>query len=80
MARAVLLDEKSAYPTCITLRGQYGHDGDVALSMPCIIGREGVLKKLPVELNEWETRKLEESIAYIKSTMRDARTGPEFMK
>ncbi|NYB73685.1 L-lactate dehydrogenase [Sedimentibacter hydroxybenzoicus DSM 7310] len=80
MARAVLLDEKSAYPTCITLRGQYGHDGDVALSMPCIIGREGVLKKLPVELNEWETRKLEESIAYIKTTMRDARTGPEFMK
>ena len=80
MAKAVLLDERSVYPACVTLRGQYGHDGDVALSMPCIIGREGVLKVLPVELNEWETVKLEESIAYIKSTMRDARTGPGFSK
>ncbi|WP_312701147.1 lactate/malate family dehydrogenase [Sedimentibacter sp.] len=80
MAKAVLLDEKSVYPACVTLRGQYGHDGDVALSMPCVIGREGIIKKLPVELNEWETAKLEESIAYIKSAMRDAKTGPGFVR
>ncbi len=79
MAKAVLLDERSVYPACTTLRGQYGHDGDVALSMPCIIGREGILKQLPVELNEWETQKLQETIAYIQSTMKDAKTGPEFL-
>lgn len=78
MAKAVLLDEKSVYPVSTTLRGQYGHDGDVALSMPCVIGREGVIKQLPVKLNEWETKKLEESIYFIKSTMKDAKTGPEF--
>ena len=75
MAKAVLLDERSIYPASATLRGQYGHDGDVALSMPCVIGREGVLKQLPVKLNEWETQKLEESIAFIQATMRDAKTG-----
>lgn len=80
MAKAVLLDEKSVYPASTTLRGQYGHDGDVALSMPCIIGREGILKQLPIKLNEWETQKLEESIAFIQATMRDAKTGPEFVK
>lgn len=80
MAKAVLLDEKSVYPASTTLRGQYGHDGDVALSMPCVIGREGILKQLPVKLNEWETQKLEESIAFIQATMRDAKTGPEFEK
>lgn len=80
MAKAILLDERSVYPACTTLRGQYGHDGDVALSMPCIIGREGILKQLPVKLNEWETQKLEESIAFIKATMCDAKTGPEFIK
>lgn len=80
MAKAVLLDEKSVYPASTTLRGQYGHDGDVAMSMPCIIGREGILKQLPVKLNEWEMKKLEESISYIKATMRDAKTGPEFAK
>ncbi len=80
MARAVLLDEKSVYPASTTLRGQYGHDGDVALSMPCIIGREGILKQLPVALNAWETEKLQASVAFIQATMRDAKTGPEFIK
>ncbi|HWP52193.1 MAG TPA: L-lactate dehydrogenase [Clostridia bacterium] len=76
MAKAVLLDERSVYPASATLRGQYGHDGDVALSMPCIIGREGILKQMPVELNAWETEKLKASIAFIQATMRDAKTGP----
>ncbi|RAP41519.1 L-lactate dehydrogenase [Rhodovulum viride] len=77
MARAVLLDERSVFPACTTLRGQYGHDGDVALSMPCVLGREGIVKQLPVSLNDWETAKLAESIAFIQSAMRDAGTGPE---
>ncbi len=76
MAKAILLDERSVYPASTTLHGQYGHDGDVALSMPCMIGREGILKQLPVKLNEWETKKLEESIAFIQATMQDAKTGP----
>lgn len=78
MAKAVLLDERSVYPACTTLRGQYGHDGDVALSMPCVIGRTGILKQLPVRLNAWETERLAASIAFIQATMRDAKTGPGF--
>ncbi|MCE8439969.1 lactate/malate family dehydrogenase [Rhodovulum sulfidophilum] len=77
MARAVLLDERSVFPACTTLRGQYGHDGDVALSMPCLLGREGIVKQLPVALNTWEAEKLAESIAFIQATMRDAGTGPD---
>ncbi|MEI2387152.1 hypothetical protein [Breoghania sp. JC706] len=77
MAKAVLLDERSVYPACATLRGQYGHDGDVALSMPCVLGREGIVKQLPVTLNAWEAEKLEASIAFIKSAMVDAKTGPD---
>lgn len=80
MAKAVLLDEKSVYPASTTLHSLYSHDGDVALSMPCIIGREGILKQIPVSLNEWEKEKLKESIEYIQETMRDAKTGPEFLK
>lgn len=80
MAKAVLLDERSIYPASTTLRGQYGHDGDVALSMPCVIGREGIVKQIAVELNEWENEKLKESISYIRETMKDALTGPGFFK
>ena len=75
MAKAVLLDERSIYPASTTLRGQYGHDGDVALSMPCMIGREGILRQLPVTLNDWETKKLAESAAFIQATMKDAKAG-----
>ncbi|MFV0496798.1 MAG: lactate/malate family dehydrogenase [Candidatus Fimivivens sp.] len=80
MAKAVLLDEKSVYPASTTLRGQYGHNGDVALSMPCIIGREGILKQLPIQLNPWESEKLKDSISYIQATMKQAKTGPDFTK
>lgn len=75
MAKAVLLDENSVYPASTTLHGEYGHDGDVALSMPCIIGRNGVIRKLPVKLNDWESKKLEESISFIKEAMLAAGTG-----
>ena len=76
LAQAVLLDEKSVHPVCTILRGQYGHDGDVALSMPCLIGRNGVEKQFGVALNERETAKLNASIDYIQLAMKDAKTGP----
>lgn len=45
LAKAVMLDERSVYPVSTTLHGQYGYDWDVALSMPCVIGRNGVENK-----------------------------------
>lgn len=72
MAKAVVLDERSVYPACTTLRGEYGYNGNVALSMPCIIGVNGVEKRLPVSLNTWEEAKLHESAAYIQKAMQDA--------
>ena len=75
MARAVLLDERSIYPAATTMHGEYGYNGDVAFSMPCIIGREGIVKKLPVSLNAWEAQKLAESAAFIQAAMKDAEAG-----
>lgn len=75
LAKAVLLDERSIHPVCTTLQGQYGYQGDVALSMPCIIGENGVEKQLEVELDEKEETLLHESAAYIQETMKIAKTG-----
>lgn len=80
LAKAVLLDERSVYPVSTTLRGQYGYDGDVALSLPCIIGREGVLKQLEVPLDEQEMNWLHQSAQYIQDTMQVAKTGKAFIK
>ena len=41
IAQAIVRDERSLYPVCTTLHGQYGHDGDVSMSTPCIIGAHG---------------------------------------
>jgi L-lactate dehydrogenase len=75
LAKAVLLDERSVYPVCTTLNGQYGYEGDVALSMPCIIGKNGVEQQLEIELDEEEIELLHKSAQYIQETMKIAGTG-----
>jgi L-lactate dehydrogenase len=75
LAKAILLDERSVYPVSTTLHGQYGYDGDVALSMPCIIGRNGVEKQLEIALDEQELEWLHQSAQYIQEAMKVAGTG-----
>lgn len=77
LAKAVILDERSVYPVCTTLYGQYGYDGDVALSMPCIIGKNGVEQQLEIELDEEELKLLHKSALYIQETMKIAGTGKD---
>src|SRR5699024_5234860 len=74
-AKAVVLDERSVYPVCTTLHGQYGYHGDVALSMPCIIGNNGFGRQLEADLHEDEMRMLHNSANYIQETMKEAGTG-----
>jgi L-lactate dehydrogenase len=75
LAKAVMLDERSVYPVSTTLHGQYGYDEDVALSMPCIIGRNGVEKQLEITLDSQELEWLHESAEYIKAAIKVAKTG-----
>lgn len=75
LAKAILLDERSVFPVSTTLYGQYGYDGDVALSMPCIIGKNGVEKQLEIALDEQELEWLHQSAQYIQEAMKVAKTG-----
>ena len=75
LAKAVLLNERSVYPVSTTLHGQYGYTGDVALSMPCVIGKNGVEQQLEIELDEEEMELLHKSAAYIQEAMKIAETG-----
>lgn len=78
LTKAVLLDERSVYPVSTTLHGQYGYDGDVAFSMPCVIGRNGVEKQLEIPLDDRETELMRKSAKYIQETMKVAQTGKEY--
>ncbi len=72
LGRAVLFDEQAMWPVCSTLHGEYGFDGDVAFSLPSIIGADGVEKRFAVSLNEWEQEQLAATAADIQQTIKDA--------
>lgn len=68
IARAVMLDQNSVHPVCTRLDGEYGLP-DVSLSMPAVIGRSGIIRRMPPQLNSWELERLRESAQYILSTV-----------
>ncbi|AYW47791.1 L-lactate dehydrogenase [Tetragenococcus osmophilus] len=70
IARCVLLDEKSIYPVSTPMTDdEYGFTEKCAYSVPCILGKNGVEKKLLVTLNDWEKEKLAESVASIQKSI-----------
>lgn len=74
MARAVVLNERSVHPAATPLTGEYGID-DVALSLPCVIGENGVEARIAPPLSPREEELLQESAAAIRQAMRDAKAG-----
>lgn len=70
LARAVVLNEKSIFPVSSLLdEGQYGTRQSIALSTPCVVGRDGIEKVFEVNLNEWERLQMAESIRCISQSI-----------
>ena len=63
---AIVKDENTILPVSTVVNGQYGIH-DIALSLPCIIGRNGIRKVLEIPLNERESRLLHESARTLRS-------------
>lgn len=66
IVEAVVRDESSVLTVSTLLRGEYGLS-DVCLSLPCVIGREGVRRTLPVQLDAGERTLLAQSAQAIRS-------------
>ena len=60
ICEAIVRDEKSVLPVSSMLHGEYGIE-DVALSIPAIVGRNGVEKTVPISLNKEELESLKKS-------------------
>lgn len=65
ICEVIMRDEKSILPVSHIMHGAYGIDG-VALSMPAIVGRNGIETDIPIELGEEEVQKLKESADALK--------------
>ena len=60
ICEAIIRDEKSILPISSMMHGQYGIEG-ISLSMPAIVGKDGVETLVPIQLNKEETEKLQQS-------------------
>jgi len=65
LADAILKDTKRVFPVSIPLTGQYGYH-DVSISVPCVIGKNGVEKILEVPLSMEEKKLMDKSVKILK--------------
>lgn len=68
ICEAIVRDEKPILTVSCYQEGAYGLD-DVVLSMPAIVGREGVEYNVPAPLNDHELTRLRESAHTIKQVI-----------
>lgn len=68
LCEAIVRDEKSILPVSTVQHGQHGVDG-VAISMPAIVGKNGIEKQIPLQLDEEEAEKLRQSAEALKTVL-----------
>lgn len=65
ICEVIVRDEKSILPVSVRMHGEYGVD-EVVLSMPCIVGKDGIETKVPFLINKEEKEKLQESAKVLR--------------
>ena len=70
ICEAIVRDEKSILPISSIQHGQYGIEG-VALSMPAVVGKNGVETLVPIELNEAEQTALRHSADTLRQVLNE---------
>ncbi len=70
ICEAIVRDEKSILPISSIMEGEYGIE-NVALSMPAIVGKDGMESKIPIALNYDELNKLQESAKTLKQVIQN---------
>ena len=70
ICETILRDEKSILPVSSMMHGEYGIE-DVVLSMPAIIGKDGVETKVPITVSESECTHLLKSAKTLHEVIKD---------
>lgn len=68
ICEVIVRNEKAILPVSTMMHGEYGIS-DVVISMPCIVGKNGIETQVPIVLNEEETSKLQESAKVLKEIL-----------
>ncbi len=75
IVKSIVSDEDSILPVSTLVNGHYGLS-DICLSVPAVIGREGVKQVLDIPLNDDEMRRLRLSAETISQSIRDVGMAP----
>ena len=70
ICECIVRDEKSILPVSAMMHGELGIDG-VVLSMPCIVGSEGIETQVPIKLDEDELKRLRDSAGILKGIIEE---------
>ncbi|MCI1654660.1 MAG: L-lactate dehydrogenase [Lachnospiraceae bacterium] len=70
ICEAIVRDEKSILPISAMMHGEYGLR-DVALSMPAIVGKDGIEGHVPIRLSEAEQAQLTASAEVLSGVIRE---------
>ena len=68
ICEAIVRDEKSILSVSSMMHGEYGISG-ISLSMPAIVGKDGVETHVPIQLNEEEIKNLQLSANKLKDIL-----------
>lgn len=68
IAESIVRDEKTVLPISVCLNGQYGLEG-VALSLPTIVGRNGLEEVMEIPLSREEAQALQASAQRLKEAI-----------
>ena len=68
ICECIVRDEKSILPVSTMMHGEQGIEG-VVLSMPCVVGGDGIETQVPIKLDEDEAKRLRESEDILKGIM-----------
>ncbi len=71
ICEAIVRDEKSVLPVSNLMHGAYGIS-DITLSMPAIVGKNGIELQIPISLDGHEALALKKSADILKETARKA--------
>ena len=70
ICEAIIRDEKSILPVSSMMHGEYGID-NISLSMPAIVGKDGIETHVPIQLNEEEILNLQNSANTLEKILKD---------
>ena len=69
ICEVIVRDEKSILPVSTYMNGEYGVS-DVVLSMPCVVGKDGIETIVPINLSEEERSELVRSAEVLKEIIK----------